>query len=139
MNSLRSPCAFSLHNVEVLMYHGRSLDDIIVTEPGMDQEHPEKAMKLLLQSRHFAPLYGGKTMLSPENRDFLVIERIPDIFHAGHVHVMGYCNYRGVLIVNSGGWQEQTDYMQKLGLIPTPGKVPVVNLQTLETTVRSFV
>ena len=120
------------------MYHGRSLDDIIGTVPGIDHEHPEKAMKLLLQSRHLAPLYGGKTLLSPENRDFLVIERIPDIFHAGHIHVMGYCNYRGVLIVNSGGWQEQTDYMQKLGLVPTPGKVPVVNLQTLETTVLSF-
>jgi DNA polymerase II small subunit len=136
--SLGDPCVVSLHNVEVLMYHGRSLDDIIATVPGMDHEHPEKSMKLLLQSRHLAPLYGGKTMLSPENRDFLVIERPPDIFHAGHTHVLGYCNYRGVLIVNSGGWQEQTDYMQKLGLIPTPGKVPVVNLQTLETNVLSF-
>jgi DNA polymerase II small subunit len=139
VHSLGDPCVVSLHNVEVLMYHGRSLDDIMGTVPGMDNAHPEKAMKLLLQSRHLAPLYGGKTMLSPENRDFLVIERIPDIFHAGHIHVMGYCNYRGVLIVNSGGWQEQTSYMQKLGLIPTPGKVPVVNLQTLETTVLSFV
>jgi DNA polymerase II small subunit len=136
--SLGDPCVVSLHNVEILMYHGRSLDDIIATVPGLDHEHPEKAMKLLLQSRHLAPLYGGKTMLSPENRDFLVIERIPDIFHAGHVHVVGCCNHRGVLIVNSGGWQEQTDYMQKLGLVPTPGKVPVVNLQTLETTILSF-
>ena len=136
--SLGDPCVVSLHNVEILMYHGRSLDDIIATVPGLDHGHPEKAMKLLLQSRHLAPLYGGKTMLSPENRDFLVIERIPDIFHAGHVHVVGCCNHRGVLIVNSGGWQEQTDYMQKLGLVPTPGKVPVVNLQTLETTVLSF-
>jgi DNA polymerase II small subunit len=139
IQSLGDPCIVSLHNVEVLMYHGRSLDDIIATAPGMDHEHPEKAMKLLLQSRHLAPLYGGKTMLSPENRDFMVIERLPDIFHAGHIHVMGYCNYRGVLIVNSGGWQEQTDYMQKLGLMPTPGKVPVVNLQTLETNVFSFI
>jgi len=139
VHSLGDPCLVSLHNVEVLMYHGRSLDDIIATVPGIDHGHPEKAMKLLLQSRHLAPLYGGKTMLSPENRDFLVIERIPDIFHAGHIHVMGQCNYRGVLIVNSGGWQEQTDYMQKLGLVPTPGKVPVVNLQTLETTVLSFI
>jgi DNA polymerase II small subunit len=136
--SLGDPCVVSLHNVEVLMYHGRSLDDIIATVPGLDHEHPEKAMKLLLQSRHLAPLYGGKTMLSPENRDFLVIERVPDIFHAGHVHVVGCCNHRGVLVVNSGGWQEQTDYMQKLGLVPTPGKVPVVNLQTLETVVLSF-
>ena len=138
IRSLGNPCSISLHNVEVLMYHGRSLDDIISTVPGMDHAHPEKAMKLLLQSRHLAPVYGGKTMLSPENRDFLVIERVPDIFHAGHIHVLGYVNYRGVLIVNSGGWQEQTDYMQKLGLVPTPGKVPVVNLQTLESTVLSF-
>jgi len=135
---LGDPCLVSLHGVEVLMYHGRSLDDIIATVPGLDHDHPENAMKLLLQSRHLSPLYGGKTMLSPENRDFLVIERVPDIFHAGHVHVLGCCNYRGVLIVNSGGWQEQTEYMQKLGLVPTPGKVPVVNLQTLETSILPF-
>jgi DNA polymerase II small subunit len=138
IRSLGDPCLVSLHNVEVLMYHGRSLDDVIATVPGFDHGHPEKAMKLLLQSRHLAPLYGGKTMLSPENRDFLVIDHVPDIFHAGHIHVVGYCNHRGVLIVNSGGWQEQTDYMQKLGLVPTPGKVPVVNLQTLEITILSF-
>ena len=138
VHSLGNPCVVSLHNVEVLMCHGRSLDDIIATVPGIDHNHPEKAMKILLQSRHLAPLYGGKTMLAPENRDFLVIERVPDIFHAGHVHVVGCCNYRGVLIVNSGGWQDQTDYMQKLGLIPTPGKVPLVNLQTLETNILSF-
>jgi len=136
--SLGNPCTISLHGVDILMYHGRSLDDIVSTVPNMDAYHPEKAMKLLLQSRHLAPVYGGKTPLSPENRDFLVIERVPDIFHAGHVHVIGHCNYRGVLIVNSGGWQEQTDYMRRLGLMPTPGKVPVVNLQTLEVTVISF-
>jgi DNA polymerase II small subunit len=138
VHSLGDPCAVGVHGVEVLMYHGRSLDDIIASVPGVDHTHPEKAMKLLLQNRHLAPLYGGKTMLSPESRDFLVIDRVPDIFHAGHVHVMGYCSYRGVLVVNSGGWQDQTDYMQKLGLTPTPGEVPVVNLQTLETTVFSF-
>ncbi|MEM4243843.1 MAG: DNA-directed DNA polymerase II small subunit [Candidatus Bathyarchaeia archaeon] len=139
VHSLGSPCWVSIHNVEVLMYHGRSLDDVIATAPGLSHERPEKAMKLLLQSRHLAPVYGGKTLLSPENKDFLVIERVPDIFHAGHVHVIGHCNHRGVLIVNSGCWQEQTEYMQKLGLNPTPGKVPVVNLQTLETMILSFI
>ena len=138
IHSVGSPSLLSLHGVEILMYHGRSLDDIISVLPGMDHDHPEKAMRLLMQSRHLAPVYGGKTMLSPESRDYLVIDRVPDIFHAGHIHVLGYCNYRGVLVVNSGGWQEQTDYMEKLGLVPTPGKVPVVNLQTLETTVISF-
>jgi len=136
--SLGNPCLLSLHEVEVLLYHGRSLDDIIPTIPGMDFNHPEKAMKLLLQSRHLAPVYGGKTMLSPESRDPLVIEHVPDIFHAGHVHVLGYCNYRGVLVVNSGGWQGQTDYMRRLRLVPTPGKVLLVNLHTLEATVIPF-
>jgi DNA polymerase II small subunit len=136
--SLGNPCLTSLHGVEVLLDHGRSLDDVISTVPGMDAIHPEKAMKLLLLCRHLAPVYGGKTMLSPENRDPLVIEHVPDIFHAGHIHALGYTNYRGVLIVNSGGWQEQTDYMRRLGFMPTPGKVPVVNLQTLEVTVVPF-
>ena len=136
--SLGNPCLVSLHGVEVLLDHGRSLDDVISTAPSMDPSHPEKAMKLLLQCRHLAPVYGGKTMLSPESRDPLVIERVPDIFHAGHVHALGYSNYRGVLIVNSGGWQEQTDYMRRLGFVPTPGKVPVVDLQTLEVTVVPF-
>jgi DNA polymerase II small subunit len=138
VHSVGSPCFLSLHGVEVLMYHGTSLNDIIGVLPGMDYDHPEKAMRLLMQSRHLAASYGQKTMLSPESRDYLVIDRVPDIFHAGHIHVLGYCNYRGVLVVNSGGWQERTSYMEKMGLIPTPGKVPVVNLQTLETTVLSF-
>jgi DNA polymerase II small subunit len=138
VHSLGNPCFVTLHKVEVLLYHGRSLDDVVSTVPGINHRHPDRAMRLLLQGRHLAPLYGGKTLISPENRDFLVIERVPDIFHAGHIHVIGYNNYRGVLVVNSGGWQEQTDYMQRLGLVPTPGKVPVVNLQTLEATVISF-
>lgn len=136
--SLGDPCYVSLHGVEVLMYHGRSLDDVISTVPDMSNNSPERAMRLLLQCRHLAPVYGGKTLLSPENRDQLVIERVPDIFHAGHIHALGQTNYRGVLVVNSGGWQEQTDYMQRLGFMPTPGKVPVVNLQTLETSIVSF-
>ena len=139
VHSLGDPSLISIHNIEILMYHGRSLDDVVATVPGLSYNQPEKAMKLLLQGRHLAPLYGGKTLLSPESRDFLVIDHVPDVFHSGHVHVTGLCNHRGVLIVNSGAWQDQTEYMQKLGLVPTPGKVPVINLQTLETTVLSFV
>jgi DNA polymerase II small subunit len=120
------------------MYHGRSLDDIISTVPNMSHSHPEKAMRLLLQGRHLAPLYGGKTPISPESKDPLVIERVPDIFHAGHVHALEHGNYRGVLIVNSGCWQGQTGYMARNGFTPTPAIVPVVNLQTLEITETSF-
>jgi len=136
--SLGNPCVLSIHDIEILMYHGRSIDDVLSAVAGMNFNHPEIAMRLLLQSRHLAPTYGEKTPVSPEKRDFLVIERVPDIFQAGHVHVLGCSNYRGVLIVNSGGWQEQTEYMKMLGLAPTPGKVPIVNLQTMELTITSF-
>ncbi|MBS7647623.1 MAG: DNA-directed DNA polymerase II small subunit [Candidatus Bathyarchaeia archaeon] len=136
--SVGNPCTISLHKVEVLLYHGRSLDDVVSTVPGMDYTHPEKAMTLLLQSRHLAPVYGGKNPLSPETKDYLVIERVPDVFHAGHIHTVSYINYRGVLVVNSGCWQEQTDYMRRLGLVPTTSLVPVVNLQTFDVKVLSF-
>jgi DNA polymerase II small subunit len=136
--SIGNPSMISLHGVEVLMYHGRSLDDVVSTVPGVDYTHPEKAMTLFLQGRHLAPVYGGKTPISPENKDYLVIDRVPDIFHAGHIHTLGYTNYRGVLVVNSGCWQEQTDYMRRLGFIPTPGLVPVVNLQTFDMRIISF-
>lgn len=138
IHSLGDPCTVSLHGVEILIFHGRSLDDVVSAVPDMSHSHPEKAMRLLLQSRHLAPLYGGKTPLSPENRDSLVIHRIPDIFHAGHVHALEYANYRGTLIVNSGCWQEQTDYMKRNGFMPTPAKVPVVNLQSLDVTIVPF-
>ena len=138
MYSLGSPCTVSLHEVELLLYHGRSLDDVAAVAPNVSFQTPDKAMKLLLQSRHLAPIYGERTPIAPENRDFTVIERVPDIFHAGHVHVLKCDTYRGILIVNSGAWQGQTEYQKKMGLVPTPGIAPIVNLQTLQVTTINF-
>jgi len=136
--SLGNPCTISLHNVKLLLYHGRSLDDIVSIAPDVNFNTPEKAMTLLLQSRHLAPIYGGKTPIAPERRDFMVIETPPDILHCGHVHVLGHESYRGTLLVNSGAWQKQTKYQEEMGLVPTPGIIPVVNLQTLEVTTINF-
>lgn len=138
VQSLGNPSSISLHGVELLAYHGRSLDDVIANTPGASFGKPEKAMAVLLRSRHLAPIYGQRTPIAPSKRDYLVIERVPDIFHTGHVHVVGHDRYRGVLMVNSGAWQEQTEYMSKLGLKPSPGVAPIVNLQTLQVTTLNF-
>ena len=138
MYSLGNPSTVSLHEVELLLYHGRSLDDVSAVAPNVSFQTPDKAMKLLLQSRHLAPIYGERTPIAPENRDFTVIERVPDIFHAGHVHVLKCDTYRGILMVNSGAWQGQTEYQKRMGLVPTPGIVPIVNLQTLQVTTINF-
>jgi len=138
MRSLGNPCTVSLHEVELLLYHGRSLDDAAAVVPNVSFQTPDKAMKILLQGRHLAPIYGERTPIAPEKRDFMVVERVPDIFHAGHVHVLKYDTYRGILIVNSGAWQKQTEYQKKMRLVPTPGIVPIINLQTLQVTPVDF-
>ncbi|MEM2027494.1 MAG: DNA-directed DNA polymerase II small subunit [Candidatus Bathyarchaeia archaeon] len=127
---LGDPSVISLHNVTILLTHGRSLDDVISSSPNMSFQSPEEAMKILLQCRHLAPIYGMRTLIASEKTDHLVIEHVPDIFHAGHVHMMKYTTYRGVLIVNSGAWQRQTEYQKEMGHVPNPGIVPVVDLQS---------
>ena len=126
---LGNPCILSLHGVKVLIMHGRSLDDVISTVPGMSFEKPDEAMKFLLQCRHLAPIYGSRTLIASEPMDHLVIEERPDIFHAGHVHMMSYSSYRGTMIVNSGAWQEQTEYQREMGHTPNPGIAPIIDLK----------
>lgn len=129
---LGNPARIQLHGVNILIYHGRSLEDVIGSAPNLSYGNPEKAMELLLKARHLAPIYGKRTPIAPEPHDHLVISEPPDIFHVGHVHVNGYATYRGTLLINSGAWQTLTDYQLKMGTEPTPGRVPIINLQTLE-------
>ncbi len=136
--SLGNPCELRLHGVDFLLYHGTSLNDVMASIPDMDLHAPEKAMEYLLRCRHLVPAYGVGTSIAPEQEDNLVVENVPDVFESGHIHVLGRRNYRGTLLVNSGAWQSQTDYQRKLGLEPTPGKLPVVNLQTLQVTMIDF-
>ena len=136
--SLGNPAEVSLHGVRLLLHHGRSLDDVLSSLPGVDFSQPEKAMKLQLQCRHLASEYGNRTSIAPEKVDHLVIESVPDIFQSGHIHVVKYENYRGTQIINSGAWQAQTDYQKRLGLVPTPGILTAVNLQTLQVRLINF-
>jgi DNA polymerase II small subunit len=135
---LGNPAVVELDRMRFLLYHGRSLEDIIGSVRGMDYKHPEEAMRFLLDVRHVGPVYGKATPISPENQDWLVIEEEPDIFHAGHIHVNGYTIHRGVRIVNSGTWQLMTEYQRRLGISPTPGKVPVLDMRTLEVFELNF-
>lgn len=132
------PCYVKLHGVVFLVYHGKSLDDIIATTPDLSYNRPTDAMKLLLRSRHLAPTYGKRTALSPELRDFMVIDPVPDVLHSGHVHTFGELAYRGTLLVNSGTWQAQTNFQSNMGLEPTPSIVPVIDLSTLRVIRRNF-
>lgn len=132
-----NPIRLSAHGVEFLIYHGTSLDTIIGGISGCSYSRPETAMVELLKRRHLAPTYGSDS-LSPENRDYMFIDDVPDVFHCGHVHTNGYTLYRGVNVINSGTWQAKTAYQERLGHQPTPALVPVMNLQNHEVTMLDF-
>ena len=132
------PAYIKLHGVTFLVYHGKSLDDVIATTPNLAYDRPTDAMKLLLRARHLAPTYGKRTALSPELRDYMVVDQVPDVFHAGHVHTYGEMSYRGTLLVNSGTWQAQTDFQSNMGMEPTPSIIPVLDLSTLGVVRRNF-
>jgi len=132
------PAYVKLHGVTFLIYHGKSLDDVIATTPELSYGKPADAMKLLLKSRHLAPTYGKRTALSPELRDFLVVDPVPEVLHCGHVHTFDELTYRGTLVVNSGTWQAQTSFQSNMGVEPTPSVIPIVDLSTLRVIRRNF-
>ncbi|MDG6920386.1 MAG: DNA-directed DNA polymerase II small subunit [Nitrososphaerota archaeon] len=138
IKSVGNPSYVKLDGVNFLVYHGRSLDDIIATIPDLSYSRPAAAMQVLLKSRHLAPMYGKRTALSPELRDMLVIDPVPDVFHSGHVHAIDVLDYRGTLIVNSGTFQAQTPFQANMGMEPTVSIVPIVDLSTLNVVKRSF-
>lgn len=138
VKSVGNPSYVKLDGVNFLVYHGRSLDDVIATIPDLSYSRPAAAMQVLLKSRHLAPMYGKRTALSPELRDMLVIDPVPDVFHAGHVHAIDVLDYRGTLIVNSGTFQAQTPFQANMGMEPTVSIAPIVDLSTLQVTKRSF-
>jgi DNA polymerase II small subunit len=135
-----NPSTVTIEGVSVLMYHGVSLDEVIaeLPEEKASYDEPHKPMYQLLKKRHVAPQYGGHMRLAPEERDYLVIEDVPDVFHTGHVHKLGWGKYHNVLAVNSGCWQAQTAFQKSVNIDPDAGYAPIVDLDTLDMTVRKF-
>ncbi|MGQ0606439.1 MAG: DNA-directed DNA polymerase II small subunit [Candidatus Nitrosotenuis sp.] len=133
-----NPAVISLNGVKVLIFHGQSVDDIVKTTPGLSYDKPAKVMQYLLKARHLSPIYGAQTPLAPELEDFMVIDEIPDIFHAGHVHVVDLDLYKNILILNSGAWQSQTPFQSGVGITPTPAVAVLVNLKTFKVYTKDF-
>jgi len=135
-----NPAVVTIEGVSVLMYHGVSLDEVIaeLPEEKANYDEPHRAMYQLLKKRHVAPQFGAHTRVAPEDKDYLVMDDVPDIFHTGHVHKLGWGKYRNVMAVNSGCWQAQTDFQRSVNIDPDAGFAPVIDLDTLEMTVHKF-
>lgn len=133
-----NPCYFSLNGVEVLSYHGQSLLDFATNIQSLKYNEPIETMKVMLRKHHLAPTYGGYTPLAPEHSDYMIVDRVPDIFVTGHVHVAKFGDYRGVTLINASSWQAQTGYQKMLNFVPDSAKLPIVDLKTGNVTMMDF-
>jgi DNA polymerase II small subunit len=135
---LANPSTFSLDGVVVTAYHGRGFDDLIPALPGATYAKPTDVMKRMLAMRHLAPMYGGKTPLSPQSRDGLLIDPVPDIFVTGHAHTFGADRYKGILLLNASTWQAETEYQRMRNISPVPARAALVRLTDLSLEVLDF-
>ena len=124
---ISNPGVVSLDGINVLIYHGRSFDDLVMAVKDFSHERNDILMEELLKKRHLAPIYGERTPLASELEDYLVIDEVPDVFHTGHVHINTYRRYKGIHLINSGTFQTQTEFQKIYNIEPTPAEVPVLH------------
>lgn len=127
---------------DVLVYHGYSFDyymaevESIRNKGGYDRV--DLLMKFLLQKRHLAPSYTSTLYVPDVEKDCLVIDKVPDFFVSGHIHKSAAANYRNITLISGSCWQSKTAYQEKVGHIPEPSRVPMVNLQTRQVKILKF-
>ena len=124
---ISNPGIVSLDGINVLIYHGRSFDDLVMAVKQFSHERNDLLMEELLQKRHLAPIYGERTPLASELEDYLVIDEVPDVFHTGHVHINTYRKFKGIHLINSGTFQTQTEFQKIYNIEPTPAEVPILH------------
>ena len=120
--------------IRVLMYHGASMHPIIneIEELRLINAHrnPTKAVKHLLLRRHLAPIHGSMVYIPNADEDPMLIKEVPDIVATGDLHRTDIDKYNGILLIAGSCWQSITPFEEKVGNLPDPCKVPMLNLKT---------
>ena len=129
---------------DILLYHGASYNhyahdvESIRTQTPNISERSEHVMKLLLQKRHLSPTFDGNPTM-PTELDNLIIDKVPDIFASGDVHKSAIFNYKGLITgIVSSCFQSKTSFQEKVGHVPDPGRIPIINLKTREVKIMNF-
>jgi len=133
-----NPGRINLSGIDVLTYHGKGIDDMVPRMAHVTYQKPAEAMKEMLKKRHLAPMWGERNALSPEEEDQMVIESVPDLFVTGHTHAHQCEWYRGVPLIVSSTFQNETGFMKMLGYKPKKGFLSVYNIQNREMRVIAF-
>ncbi len=129
---LGNPVNVSLHGVNILIYHGDFIQDILTTVPGLQNGDIGSATNILLTYSHLAPQLGLSTKIAPEPKDHLIINDGVHVLHFGHTHKFNISKHMGILTINSGTFQNQTKYQKIMKIEPDIGFLTFLNLINLE-------
>ncbi|MDD2678434.1 MAG: metallophosphoesterase [Candidatus Nanoarchaeia archaeon] len=146
IKNLSNPCVVNIGKtndfagLNCLLYHGFTYTYYASKVPkllniGMDR--PDSISEFLLKKRHLGPSHKSG-IITPGVFDPLLIEDVPDVLATGHIHTLGYRNYKNVSIIAASCFQKMTSFMEKLGHHPTPGFVPLLNLKSREFKIMDF-
>lgn len=132
----------SFPGFDVLMYHGYSFDyffaNIDRIRVGGGYSRADELMRFLLEKRHLAPTHGSSVFVVDDKKDGLVINDWPDFFVSGHIHKSKVGFYGNVSLISCSCWQSKTSFQERVGHVPEPARVPVVNLRTRDVRVLRF-
>lgn len=138
---LGNPALVEIGGARLLLFHGQTLDDVIQSSMRFSYSDLRRSagevMEVLLKSRHLAPSMEV-TPIIPWREDHLLLEEVPHVLATGHIHVAAFRLYRGVRLVNSGTFQDQTKLQKGVGLEPTVGTAAVIDLRDLTVRFEQF-
>lgn len=133
---LSNPAFVEVEGVQILLFHGHGFEGI-AGDLGVGINAPSKVTTQVLKHRHLSPIWENVSTF-PTEKDHLVIEKTPDIMATGHLHVADYKEYKGTLLLNPSAFQGRTSWQRELGIEPTPGLFPLVDLQNFNVKFLDF-
>jgi DNA polymerase II small subunit len=122
-----NPLRVTIDGLNLLVYHGQGIEQL-------DPVNPVTSIQQLLEYRHLAPEYGVTIPLVPAKRDYLVIDRIPEVIVIGHSHQASLTEYKGVKIISCGTFQGEGPDHLKTRQKTSVGVVHVLDTRTGEVT-----
>ena len=132
----------SFPGFDVLLYHGASFHyyannvDSIRLAGGI--KRADLIMKFLLKRRHLAPSHQSNLYIPDPDKDYLVIEKVPDFFVTGDIHRVTALNYKNITLINSSTWSRESENQVKMGIEPQTSRAIVVNLHTRGIKIMRF-
>jgi DNA polymerase II small subunit len=138
IHMIGSPSWVVFEGFKTLIYHGYSLHGIYSTIQSARMDAPDSAIKEVLKRRDLMPSYGNRQIFAPIEKNFLVIEEVPDIYIGADVHHHAYSKYKSCHMLNTSTWQAKTAFQESVGHVPTLCKVLLFNLKTENVLIKDF-